>query len=156
MALRGQLAPNHVPVNQFTLTVTGTGGGTFFFTELSGIETELQSIDLPDRTKASGGNVLPQEFTGKTPLHHAATRAAMESWFKEGQCPVTAGYKKSATLIHKAIDGTVQGKYTISGMWIMKRKLPDLDTTNDGEMAVIEWSFSSDAVTELIAKATTT
>ena len=154
MALQGSISANHVPVNQFTLTVNGIGGGTYFFTEISGIEKEVQAVDLPDRTKASGGNSLPQEFTGKTPLHHTAERAKLETWFKEGQCPVSAGYKKTATLIHKALDGTNQGKYTISGLWIMKRKLPDLDTTNDGEMAVIEWSFSSDNIVELVAPAT--
>lgn len=153
MALQGTLLSNHVPVNNFTLTVNGTGGGTYFFTEISGIETEVQAVDLPDRTKASGGNILPQEFTAKAPLHHATERAKLEGWFKEGQCPVVSGYKKTATLIHKALDGSVQGKYTISGLWIMKRKLPDLDKTNDGEIAQIEWSFSSDSIVEITAPA---
>ncbi len=150
MALQGSILTDHVPVNSFRITITGVGasGQTFFFSDLSGIETEVEAIDLPDRTKASGGQTLPSEFTGKTPLHHAVERAALNTWFKEGQDPVKSTYKKTATLIHKTISGSKQGKYTIRGLWITKRKLPDLDTTNAGDIALIEWTFSLDKATE--------
>lgn len=146
MALQGTLEPNHVPVNNYVLR---TEGVSHFFSEISGIEEEIQAVDLPDRTKATGGNVLPKEFTAKTPLHHATTRAGLEAWYQEGQCPVSATYKKTGTLIHKDITSATNGQYSLSGLWIMKRKLPDLDKSNDGEVAMIEWTFSCDRISEI-------
>ena len=59
MALQGLVQADHVPVNNYQLTITGSGNfpanTVIFFVEVSGIELETQSVDLPDRTKASGG-----------------------------------------------------------------------------------------------------
>jgi hypothetical protein len=153
MALQGSVLPDHVPVNNFVLAVTGLPA--IFFVEVSGIELETQAIDLPDRTKASGGQFGAQEFTGKTMMHHNIERAALETWFNEGQNPVlphnfsdSSGYKKSGTLTHKSLNNVSKGVYTISGCWIMKRKLPDLSTEDEGAPAMIEWTFSCDKVTK--------
>jgi hypothetical protein len=152
MALRGKVNANHVPVNNFELAVSGETQ-TFWFTEISGIEFEIQAVDLPDRTKASGGNPLPQEFTAKMLMHHDAERKVLNEWLEAAIEPVTATYKKTATLTHKTIAGANNAKYTITGLWIMKRKLPDLDRANEGEAAVIEWTFSADLISEFVAPA---
>ena len=146
MALQGSVLPDHIAVNNYELSVVGIST-SFFFTEVSGIELEIQAVDLPDRTKASGGNVVPQEWTAKTMLHHSIEQAALEAWLTEGQCPVDPAYKKTATLIHKTISGTPTAIYLLTGVWVMKRKLPDLDKSNDGEPGIVEWSFSSDNIT---------
>lgn len=149
MSLQGRVAANHVPVNNFELVVQALDQ-SIFFVEISGIELETQAVDLPDRTTASGGNFLPQEWTAKTMLHHSAERAALEAWLAEGQDPVDPAYKKTATLIHKTIAGTTNGKYLLTGMWVMKEKLPDLDRANDGEPGMIEWTFKTDRIAPML------
>lgn len=144
MVMKGSLQADHVPVNNFELIVVGMP--SIFFVTISGIEEELQTVDLPDRTTASGGNTTPVEFTATVPLHHTLERAALESWFKEGQDPVTKTYKKPATLIHKRLSGGEEGVYAILGMFPKMRKLPDLDKNNDGDLAVMEWTFRADDI----------
>jgi len=146
--LQGSVQPDHVPVNNFELVVQGLTT-PIFFVEVSGIEYEVQAVDLPDRTKASGGNAVPQEWTAKTMLHHAVERAALEAWLLEGQDPVQASYKKTATLIHKTLSGAQNGKYLLSGVWIMKKKLPDLNRADEGNAGMIEWTISSDKIAPL-------
>ena len=147
MTLFGSVQPGHAPVNNYELRITGFID--IFFAEVSGIEVEVQEVDLPDRTKASGGQTVPQEFTAMTMIHHTLERAALESWFTEGQEPVQATYKKTATLYHKSISGANVAVYSLEGLWIKKRKLPDLSKENEGEAGMIEWTFSVDK-TELL------
>ena len=56
--MKGAIKPNHMAVNKYTLTVIGMPPLTP--TEISGLEEELQTVELPDRTRASGGNTGPQ------------------------------------------------------------------------------------------------
>lgn len=114
--------------------------------EISGLELEIQAVDLPDRTKATGGQILPQEWTAKTMMHHDIERAALEAWMQEARDPVTTTYKKTGSLAHKNLSGVNNGVWQIGGIWISKRKLPDLEKANDGEPAMIEWTFNSDSV----------
>lgn len=144
MSLKGIIQPNHVPLNKFQLFVVGVP--KIVFTKVSGIEEALQIVDMPDRTKASGGNTNPVEFTGTTMLHHVVERVALEAWFKEGQDPVTPTYKKIGTLILKGIQDNIVATYTLPGLFIFQRVLPEFDLENDGEPAMAEWSFSADDV----------
>ena len=139
--MKGDIQPDHIPVNKFQLIVVGLP--PIHFTQLSGIEEELDVTDLPDRTKATGGNTQPVEFTAMTPLHHTVERAALEAWFQEGQDPVSPTYQKAASLIHSSIGGGSLATFSLIGLFISKRKLPDLDTANEGEMAVVEWTFNA-------------
>ena len=79
--MKGQILPGHIPVNKFTLQVVGLASITV--TELSGIEEELQTTELPDRTVASGGNTNASEFTIMVPAHHSVEIQAMETWWRE-------------------------------------------------------------------------
>ena len=38
---------------------------------------------------------------------------------------------------------------TLTGLWITKRKDADLDLGNEGEPAMIEWTFSADSVASI-------
>lgn len=147
MVMKGSIEPDHVPINNYELIIVGLP--RIFFSTISGIEEELQVINLPDRTQASGGNTLPGEFTATQLIHHETELAALEIWFKEGQDPVTLTYKKIATLIHKSISGTNKARYSLVGLFISKRKLPDLEKANDGEAAMIEWTFKFDDILPL-------
>lgn len=144
MVLKGTILPDHIPVNKFQLTVLGLPG--LIFTEISGIEEELEKVKLPDRTQASGGNTLPIEFTVMQPQHHAVERAAMEAWFAESQDPSPPTYKKDGTLIVTSISGLQVVAYTLIGMFPSKRALPEMSLENEGELAKIEWTLNADQV----------
>jgi len=144
MTMKGSVQTNHIPVNNFELIVVGLP--PILFTEISGLEDETQAVDLPDRTKASGGNDTgAKEFTGMMFEHHTVERAALELWFKQGRDPVDPLYKKIGTLIKRNIAGEVASTQTMTGLWITKKKNPDLDMANEGEPAMIEWTFSADS-----------
>lgn len=142
--MKGAIQPNHMAVNKFQLLVLGLPPLTV--TECSGIEEELQTVDMPDRTVASGGNTGPVEFTLMMPMHHTVEHAAMEAWFRESQDPVLPTYKKAASLMHKRIGPGLGKTYQLINVFPKKRKLPDLEMANEGELALVEWTMSADAV----------
>lgn len=142
--MKGEMLPDHIPVNNYELLVLGLPALTP--TEISGIEDELQTTELPDRTRASGGNRGPTEFTMMIPMHHLIEQAAMELWFRESQDPVSPTYKKVGTLIHKSISGATLRTYSNIGMFPTKRVLPDLEKENEGEIALVEWTISADDI----------
>lgn len=142
MVMLGAVQPGHIPVNNYELIVVGLP--PIVFATLTGFEDETEAVDLPDRSKASGGNGKPIEFTGSTFEHHTSERAALEVWFNEGRDPVSPIYKKVGTLIKRNIHGEVSSTTTLLGLWVMKKKTADLDLANEGEPAMLEWTFSAD------------
>lgn len=138
------LQADHIAVNNYELLVLGIPPLTPV--EISGIEDELETTDLPDRTVASGGNRGTGDWTMMVPMHHLVEQAAMEAWFLESQDPVLPTYKKVATLIHKSISGAVLRTYSMTGLFPYKRALPDLEMENEGEMANVEWSMKHDTI----------
>lgn len=142
--MKGVIQGDHIPVNKFQLLMAGLP--PLVITELSGIEDELETADLPDRTVASGGNRKATEFTMMIPMHHLVEQAAMELWYREGQDPVLPTYKKIGTLVHQSISGAVLRTFTLVGVFPKKRGLPDLEMVNEGEMAGVEWTMSADDI----------
>ena len=142
--MKGSVQPNHIPVNNYELIVVGLPG--ILFTEISGLEDETESTQMPDRTVVSGGNVLPTEFTAMMFEHHTVERAALELWLKEGRDPVSPLYKKIGTLIKRTIGGQIGSTKTLTGLWVKKSSGADLELANEGEPAMIEWTFSTDSV----------
>lgn len=133
-----------MPLNKYELLVVGIITGSLTPVEVSGMEDELQVVDLPDRTKASGGNRNPTEIEIALPMHHTQEQLAMEAWFLESQDPVSPTYKKAATLIHKSISGSALRTYSMVGVFPTKRALPDLEMANEGEQANVTWTLSVD------------
>lgn len=142
--MKGAIRPNHIAVNKYTFLVLGLPPLTP--TKISGIEEELEAVDLPDRTKASGGNTKAVEFTIMLPMHHTIEMAAMEAWFRESQDPVLPTYKKAATLLMLPIGPGIPRTRSLIGVFPTKRKDPDLEMKNEGEMAEVEWTISADQV----------
>jgi hypothetical protein len=147
MAIKGVILPDHVQVNKYQLTVAGLP--PLLFTAISGIEEELDAVDLPDRTPQTGGRVKGVEFEVTQPLHHNLERAAMELWFRECHDPVSPLHKKLATLTLFSQTLLNQPSWSLLGLWIMKRALPDLDLDNDGEMAGIVWTMKANELIPL-------
>ena len=144
MGIKGTINPDHIPSNKYQLIVVGLP--PILFTAISGIEEEIDVVDLPDRTRASGGNTQPVEFTAMQPMHHTVEYLVMEAWFEENKDPISITAKKLATLVHQSGRGTTIRSYTITGLWPSKRKLPDLDFENEGEMAQVEWTLQADSL----------
>ena|SRR5688572_8543558 len=144
MPLKASLQKDHIPTNKFSMFVLGMPN--FAFVYVSGLEEEIDMVDLPDRTRASGGNTQPIEFTVRHPLHHTLEHAALEVWFNENKDPISLTAKKIATLTMLSGSGATSRTYTLLGVWPSKRKLPDLEFENEGEMALTEWTFQADSM----------
>jgi len=142
--MKGDIKEDHIPINKYQLIVLGLPPLTP--TALGGIEEELITSELPDRTVASGGDTSPTEFDVTLPQHHLVEQAAMEAWFVESQSPVTPGYKKVGTLITKSISDSVVVSHSLLGLFPKKRVLPEGDMANEGELAVVVWTLSLDKV----------
>lgn len=138
--MKGAIQSDHMPTNKYLLQIVGLVAITA--TEISGIEDELEVTELPDRTMASGGNRKAGEFTMKVPLHHVAEQAALEIWFRESQDPVVPTYQKPCTLTHQSLSGNASRNFSLVGVFPKKRKLPDLEMKNEGELAQVEWTMS--------------
>lgn len=137
--MKGTIQPDHIPLNKFQLLVLGLPPLTLM--SLSGLEEELDVVELPDRTVASGGRTRAVEFTIEIPAHHTTEQAAMEVWFQESQDPVTPTYKKPGTLILTSISGGTTRTFSMPDMFPSKRVIPDFEQDNDGEMASFEWTI---------------
>jgi len=142
--MKGVIEEGHIPVNNWQLIVLGAPPLTI--TEQSGIEDELETTELPDRTVASGGNRKATEFDLTMPEHHAVEQAYMELWYRSSQDPVSPDYKKAGTLIHYDIHGNVKRTWSLTGVFPKKRALSDREMANEGEMATVTWSMSADDI----------
>jgi hypothetical protein len=147
MPIKGVIQPDIVQVNKYLLTVPGMP--PLVIIAISGIEEELDVSDLPDRTKATGGRTKPVEYDITIPAHHSIEQYAMEQWFDAGKDPVTPDHKRLATLTLFSQMALPIFSVALTGTFPTKRALPDLELENDGEMAGIVWSMSSDEVIRL-------
>lgn len=142
--MKGAIQPNHVSKNNFELQVIGLPPITFI--EVGDIPEQIDKVDLPDRTRASGGTKQAGEFTAMIPSHHDVEYAAMEAWYKEAQDPVAPTYKKSGVLIKKGIDGSVIRTYTFVGLWVSERNMTAVALENEGEMDAVEYLLNFDDI----------
>jgi len=142
--MKGVIKPDHIPVNNYELIILGMPALTPV--SVSGIEDETNTVDLPDKTSASGGTSEPVEFTVGIPMHHETEIAAMDIWLQEGRDPVSPLYKKAGSLIYKSISGNTLRSYSVIGVQNKKRTLPDAEMENEGDMAVVEYLLRADQI----------
>lgn len=142
--MKGVIQADHIPLNKVELVILGLP--KFTFTSLDGFDDELETVDLPDRTTATGGNRLPSEFTAKHPMHHRAHELLLEAWYQESQDPVSPGYKKVGHITFSSLSGQTNVTYPLTGVYIKKRKFPPYEMKNAGEMAENEWTFKIDDI----------
>lgn len=142
--MKGTIKSDHASTAKYALAIIGLPPLTV--TKVGGLTEETTAVDLPDRTKASGGDTNPSELTVSIPGHHLVEQAAMELWFAEGKDPVSPTYKKAGALIIKTPGGKIARTFSLLGVWVMKRATPDLEMKGDGEEADIEWTLSVDSV----------
>ena len=146
MSLKGKIQSGHIPKNKYTLQIIGLPVITF--TSVGSLDEEIEKVDLPDRTVASGGQKKATKVNVKVPAHHTVQILAMEAWFKEGQDPVSPTYKKSGILTQQTIHSAAGKRgYMLVGVWNMKRTTPELTLANPGEESEVEYELSIDQIT---------
>lgn len=144
MPMKGALQADHISKNNYEMKVIGLPDLTIVSTGT--IEEELQTVELPDNTKASGGDTNPGEFTFTLPMHHKVQEIAVEAWYQEGKGPVSPGYKKPVVMTYKSISDQNVRAYTLEGCFITKRVIPEGEMGDDGEMQTTEWTLSYDNI----------
>lgn len=142
--LKGKIQENHIPLNKFELIVAGMPQITLVTT--GDIEESVPAIDMPDRTRRSGGQTGPVSFTGTIPMHHDVQVAALELWYKQCQDPVQDGYLKAGSLMWYRSNGDPR-PFELINLWISARTIPGGDMKNDGEPALLTFKFEADEVT---------
>lgn len=142
--MKGAIQADHISTSKYQFLVTGLLELTAV--AISGLDEELETVDLPDRTRASAGTRPPTEFTVSIPAHHGLEIAAMELWYKEGQDPVSPTYKKPVTIVAPRLSGGAGRTYTLMGVFVSGRKTPDLEMEGAGEMAIHEYKMSADDI----------
>lgn len=145
--MKGVIQEDHIPLNNFRLTVPGLPD--FVFTAVTGLEEELDVTQLPDRTVASGGRTNTVEFDVMLPLHHVAEQLAMELWFRESQDPAPPTYRKVGTLVLPTLSGQGERSFTLVGLFPRRRTLPDFEMENEGEMAAATWGMVASEIIPL-------
>ena len=136
------LLPDHIPTNKYALAVAGLGNITY--TSVGALEREIDKVDLPDRTSASGGRTKPLEFEVKVPAHHLEEIALMDDWHEQGQDPVDPNYKKTGTLSMISISGLQRYVGTIVQLWVQKDATPELEMNSEGDMAEKTYTMCAD------------
>lgn len=147
MSLKGKIQADIMPLNKYSLTVVGLP--TITFLSVSGLESEVDTTDLPDRTKATGGQIGTSELTVTVPAHHETEVFAMEAWLREAQDPVTLTYKKVGILAQQSNSGGSTRNWTLTGVFCSKRSIADMAYENEGEMATIEYTLMVDEIAPL-------
>lgn len=148
--MKANLNEDHIPINRFQMLVIGTIAPFFTVISLSGIQEELETLEMPDRTWVSMGRTGPVEFSMSIPMHHRDEQGAMELWFQESKDPILPTYKKPAVLTHTSISGGNTVSYVFTDLFPYKRELPSLELGADGEMAVITWHLKASVVIPLV------
>lgn len=141
---KGTIQEDFIPRNKAELIVIGLPPITF--TSVTGIEEELQTVDLPDKTRRSGGHSGPSEMTATHPIHHVVEESALELWLQQSKDPVSPGYSRPAALKFTSGTGNITRTYPLVGVFPRRRTVPDYEAANEGEMAESTWVFSIDDV----------
>ena len=139
MSLKRTIRADHMPVNNYRLNVTNMI--PIVFISVEGLDEELETVDLPDRTARSGGNTKAGSFTAKIMLHHTNEVAALERWYKDSQHPVKPDYLKNATLTFWSLTDQKSKTYALTDVFPHKRAISNADMNDEGKPAEATWTF---------------
>jgi len=120
------IGKDHIPANKFTLGLSPTIGIPLIeFTEVSGLESEIETAELPDKTAVSGGRTTSGEFTAKVMMHNLKEVSALIRWWKDSQDPVRPDYKRQGILTYRSLTNRIFIPFWIQGMFPKTITLPD-------------------------------
>ena len=140
--MKGDIRPNPAIVNKFLLEIEGLP--QVYARRAGGFETEVATAEAPDRTMHSAGERGSTEWELETPIHHTEEAAALEGWFLS--CSLGApGYKREGTIHLLTASGVPVRSWALTGIFIKKRAVPELNRTTD-EIAFYTWTMNADDV----------
>ena len=142
--MKGEILPDKFRQNKYEFTVNGLG--RILATSITGLEELTDAVDLPDRTRSSGGRSQVVDFEIVIPAHHRDAVLLMEGWRRENLDPVTLTAKKSANVILQSDSGASTLTISLSGVWPTGHAFPDLERENDGELAQLTFPMSADQI----------
>lgn len=145
--MKGRIKADHIPQNKYTFRVSGLP--PIEFLRVEGLEEELEVVDLPDRTRASGGNTKAGEITVEIMMHHTIEVNAMEQWFRQSQDPVSRDYKRDGVLVLKSLSGLASKTWQLKGCFPSKRTNSNVSMANEGEPVTQTWVICWDDIKKL-------
>jgi hypothetical protein len=142
MAAKGSAQANAAFSNQYKLEIPGLPDT--FFTRVGELERMVTVAEMPDKTQQTTGQINPGEFEADQLLHHAAERAALEALLNL-TATGTLGHKIVGTMHYLGSDGaSVKLSVLIDGLMVKGRKLPEVNSGEDGEAVNITWTLAYD------------
>lgn len=142
--MKAIIQPDHIRTSKYRFQPVGLP--PILYTSVGALEQEMDTVDLPDRTKATGGRAKAGDTDVKVPMHHVQEVAAMDSWWEEGKDPVTLTYKKPCSMSYISNSGLVLQTYTVLGVWVNKRATPDAELEGEGDMAEVTYGLCWDDI----------
>ena len=118
MSIRGKIPPFPIIGAHFRLSFEGMED--ILFTEVNGVEQEIEVVEAPDRTAHSSGIGKHVKLTVKIPGHARASKDAMHGWHEECLGPVSDNYKKTGTLQYYNNQLQPVEEYYVEGAWVCK------------------------------------
>ena len=142
MPAKGAIDPNAAITAQFRLEIPGAPD--LVFTRVGEMETQLVMAEMPDKTMQPTGQANPGEFEADLPMHHADQRAFLEAWLILTRTG-SPGHKLVGTMYYLRADGVTSVRSVLlDGLVLRGDKDPEMSAGEDGEMAVITYSFTYD------------
>ena len=144
--MKGIFNNDHMPMNKFELRIDGFP--IISFTEVTGLESEIDTVEMPDKTVVSGGRSQPGEFTAKLMLHDDFPLIRLNGWHEACKDPVDPNYKKNGIMFYDSISGNNFAAFEILGMFPKKISAPDANMGNEGESQQFEITFAYDEIVQ--------
>lgn len=146
MPAKGTYDPGAAIASRFRLEVIGLP--PINFSRVGEITRTLLTVDLPDRTRQTSGEVEAGELEVDMLLHQRVEHLAMSAWFADNISGGLTG-KKPGILYFLRADGTVVRALALQGLQPTAEKTPELDAGGDPSAIMCTWTLSYDDVTWL-------
>jgi len=139
--IKGQVLAGAAPRSKFRVSILGLP--PFYATKFTGLESELETVELADRTMQSAGNTKASTADVAGYVHHAIEAAAWDAWWVQSQAGAP-GYKRGAVVEVLGPSDVPVAIYALAGVFPTKWSLGDLDKTST-EATEITYSLASTA-----------
>ncbi len=131
--IKGEALPDPALRGQFRVSFIGMP--PIYATKFTGLEFEIETTDLADRTRHSAGATGAGEAVCSGYLHHTIEAVAWEAWFDASRNG-SPGYKRDGTLEILGADGIPRAIYSLVGVWPKKWAIGDFDKTSKDSVEV--------------------
>lgn len=143
---KGSVEAGAALTNSFLLEIPILGA--IKFVSMGSLDQELKTTILADSTAMPTGKVDPVTTEAKQYAHHTAERLALEAWYAMNKSG-TLGYKQIGILHMLGADGQAILSWLLDGMICNGRVIPELDSSGEGEGAMLTWKLTIDNVIPL-------